>query len=405
MTTDNYHLSKEDPIVVDLVAKFEEIFGCKPTIAGRAPGRVNVIGEHIDYCGFSVIPMALSGIFTTVVMKPNDSGKLRIRNYEAKYEGIDVDIKPYTEYKGNQWCRYVESAVKTFCDYFKYELNGLDLLLWGQVPIGSGLSSSAALLCSIIVALNHISRMNIDKATLVDCAIQAEHRLGVMVGGMDQAIAILAEKGYADIISTYPRINYKPVKLPRGHFVIAHCGQYVKDNQSEENCYKRRLAETARCAELMMPGAKNISQIVDKWGWDKTLEFAEKLPEREGDLVLRDRAIHVVNEAHRVWKIEGSPLERWCRLMANSQASCRDKYQCSCKALDELIETGLQDGALGGRLTGAGWGGCAIFLLKEEQDPQSFIFAIKKQYYEPRGIKDPVIFATSPGEGAHFLQL
>ena len=400
-----FHLSTNDKIVQDLSAKFEKEFGVKASIVGRAPGRVNLIGEHIDYCGFSVFPMALQGKFTTSMMRPNDSGKLRIRHLDDKLEGQDVDILPYNELKSTGWCKYAESSVKTFCDFFKYDLKGLDIILYGNVPLASGLSSSAALICSITIALNKLSGKNLDKATIVDCSVEAEHRVGVMCGGMDQAISVFGEEGYADIISFVPKITAKPVKLPEAHFIVAHSAQSSAKVETADDCYNRRVEEVRRCAELMMPGAKIIGDVVNKYGWDKALELAKGLPEKEGKLVLRDRAVHVVSEAHRVILMEGASFEEWGKLMYESHASCRDLYHCSCEALDTLVECGRKNGAVGGRLTGAGWGGCTIFMLKPDADPEAFIASVKKEFYEPRGVKDPVIFATKPGEGAHYLEL
>jgi N-acetylgalactosamine kinase len=400
-----FTLSKTDKIVVDLEAKFEKEFGEKAVIAGRAPGRVNLIGEHIDYCGFSVFPMALEGKFTTSLMKPNDSGKLRIRHLNDDMKGQDVDILPYTELKATGWCKYVESSVKTFCETFKFDLKGLDIIIYGNVPLASGLSSSAALICSITTALNKISGKNIDKSDIVEASVEAEHRVGVMCGGMDQAISVYGEDGFADIISFKPKLSAKPVKLPPAHFIIAHSAQSSAKVETADDCYNRRVEEVTRCAELMMPGAKIIGEVVQKYGWDKALELAEGLPEKEGKLFLRKRAVHVVSEAHRVIMMEGASFEEWGKLMYESHASCRDNYNCSCEALDTLVECGRKNGATGGRLTGAGWGGCTVFMLAPEKDPEAFIAAIKKEFYEPRGVKDPIIFATKPGEGAHAISL
>ena len=400
-----YHLSATDELVVLMTAKFEKEFGCKPVIAGRAPGRVNLIGEHIDYCGFSVFPMALQGKYTTSLMTPNDSGKLRIRHLNDNMAGQDVDILPYNELKSTGWCQYAESSVKTFCRMFNYDLKGLDIIIYGNVPMASGLSSSAALICSITIALNQLSGKNLDKATIVDCSVEAEHGVGMMCGGMDQAISIFGQEGYACIISFVPKITAKPVKLPDAHFIVAHSAVVAAKVETADDCYNKRVQEVKRCAELMMPGAKQIGDVVNKEGWDKALELAKALPEKEGNLVLRDRAVHVVSEAHRVIKMEGASFEEWGKLMYESHASCRDLYHCSCKELDELVEIGRKNGAVGGRLTGAGWGGCTIFMLRPDADPEAFIAAVKKEFYEPHNVSEPVIFATKPGEGAHFLEL
>ncbi|EAY08510.1 galactokinase family protein [Trichomonas vaginalis G3] len=388
-----------DKLVQEMIPVFEKEFGVKPQFAGRAPGRVNLIGEHIDYCGFSVFPMALEGKFTTALLAANESGVLRVRNLDANLKGQDVKMC-LDCLEGEGWVKYVESAVKTFLHGFKREVKGLDVLISGNVPLASGLSSSAALLCAVAMGLDLLTGGGADKGEMVEKCVEAEHRVGVMCGGMDQAISILGEKDHACVISFVPKITAKPVKLPPAHFVVAHTGVAAAKLATADDCYNRRVEEVRRAAELMMPGAKTIGEVVAKHGWDGAMELAKKLPEREGKLVLRDRAVHVVGEAHRVIKMDGASLQQWGELMKESHASCRDLYHCSCEALDALVEAGLKHGALGGRLTGAGWGGCTVFILAPEECPCKFIEGVKKDYYEPRGVKDPIIFATNAGEGA-----
>ena len=398
------NFSPSDCIVKDMIPAFEKEFGERPKCVGRAPGRVNLIGEHIDYCGFSVFPMALEGKYTTAMMSTNKSGLLRIRNIISDHVGSNIKLdKNNLELYG--WGRYVESIVKTFLETFNRKVEGLDVLIYGNIPLASGLSSSASLLCSVAIALDLITGGDADKTKLVETCVLAEHRVGVKCGGMDQAIAIYGKKDYACVISFVPKLTAIPVKLPPAHFVIAHSGIATAKLQTAEHCYNRRVEEVTRAAELMLPGAKTIKDVVKKFGWDDAMEAAKNLPEREGKLVIRDRAVHVIGEAHRVLKMDGATIQQWGELMKASHSSCRDLYECSCTELDQLVETGLKNGALGGRLTGAGWGGCVVFILTKHIDPQKFIESVRKQYYEPRKIRNPVIFSTTAGEGAQAFRL
>ncbi|KAH0787766.1 galactokinase family protein [Histomonas meleagridis] len=395
--------NKEDPIIQMMVPEFISKFGCNPEVAGRAPGRVNLIGEHIDYCGFPVFPMALKDKHTTVLISLNDSGKINCKNTDpANYPDAEVNsIAPESELVSTGWSKYVESAIKEYCKTFNYTIHGINILVHGTVPIASGLSSSAALLCSIVIALNALQNVDHDKQALINCSIEAEHRVGMNCGGMDQSISILGQEGYALIIGFSPP-STKLVKLPDAHFIVAHCmKKSAKVEGYDENCYNHRVLEVRRAAELMAANCKTIGDVVKSvGGFDKAIELAEKLPQKEGNLVLRDRALHVLTEAQRVLKMENATLDEWGTLMCESHRSCRDLYHCSCEELDELVEEGLKDGAIGGRLTGAGWGGCAIFLLRKENDPQLFIEKLKKGYYERRKIENPIVFATKPGQGA-----
>lgn len=397
-----------DAIVKEMIPVFQEKFGHPATIASRAPGRVNLIGEHIDYCGFAVFPMALEGKHTTVLMRLTESGKIRVRNIDpVNYPDEDinsVDSAAPLAAK-NVWAQYCESAVKEYCLEAGFIIKGCDLLVNGKVPVASGLSSSAALLCSIATGLDVAQGIPHEKQGLVHATVEAEHRVGMNCGGMDQSISIYGKKGYACVIGFCPP-SVKLVKLPPAHFVVAHCMERAAKLEGyDTNCYNHRVLEVKRCAELMKEGCKTIGDVVKAVGWDQALELAKALPENEGNLVLRDRALHVVSEARRVLQMEGADLQAWGKLMCESGESCSKLYHCSCDALDELVKDGLQAGAIGGRLTGAGWGGCAIFMLKPEDDPEAFIQKLKDTYYKAHNVAEPIIFATSPGEGAHAFKL
>jgi N-acetylgalactosamine kinase len=392
-----------DPDVLTLIPEFERHFQSPPTSAGSAPGRVNLIGEHIDYCGFAVFPMALSGKHTTVLIRPTTTNLLRCRNTDpTHYPDSDIPFtSPHIPLDGPLiWVRYVNSVVTVYCQTANFALSGLDILVDGKVPIASGLSSSASLLCAIAIALDSQQGIPHEKQWLVDLTVQAEHNAGMNCGGMDQAIAIFAQEGFACVIGFDPP-SVKPVRLPDAHFVVAHCMQRAaKVEGQNEHCYNHRVLEVRRAAELMDNEAKTIGDIVKKVGFQRALEIAQGIPEREGRLVLRDRAVHVVSEAGRVLQMEGASIDEWGVLMGQSHESCRKFYQCSCEALDELVADGMEAGATGGRLTGAGWGGCAIFLLKVEKNPDEFIAALKESYYKKHNVEEPIIFATKPGPGA-----
>ena len=394
----------EDSIVQEMIPKFTKLFAASPLAAGRAPGRVNLIGEHIDYCGFAVFPMALEGKHTTVLVRPTCTGLIRCRNTDPEhYPDTDVPFTCPCEplVTPLSWARYVEGAVKEYCRVAGFRLRGLDLLVHGKVPIASGLSSSAALLCAIASALDVIQGIPHEKQGLVQATVEAEHRVGMNCGGMDQSISIYGKEGYACIIGFNPP-SVKHVKLPNAHFVVAHCMEKAaKAEHNDENCYNHRVKEVKRAAELMKEGCQTIGEVVKAVGWDEALKLAQGLPEKEGNLVLRDRAVHVVSEAKRVLDMEGASLEQWGKLMCASHESCSKLYHCSCAALDELVKDGMDAGALGGRLTGAGWGGCAIFMLAPDKNPDEFIEKLKGSYYKKHNIADPIVFATNPGEGAH----
>ena len=150
----------------------------------------------------------------------------------------------------------------------------------------------------------------------------------------------------------------------------------------------------------MDPECKNIAEVVEKHGYDKAMTLAKQLPDKEGNLVLRNRAIHVLEEGRRVHMMQGSSIEKWGELMNQSHESCSKLYECSCPELEDLVSISRKHGALGSRLTGAGWGGSTVSILPPDASVDEFIENVKKDYYVPRGIKNPVIFATKPGDGS-----
>ena len=196
----------EDSIVQEMIPRFTKLFAASPLAAGRAPGRVNLIGEHIDYCGFAVFPMALEGKHTTVLVRPTCTGLIRCRNTDPDhYPDTDVPFTCPCEplVTPLSWARYVEGAVKEYCRVAGFRLRGLDLLVHGKVPIASGLSSSAALLCAIASALDVIQGIPHEKQGLVQATVEAEHRVGMNCGGMDQSISIYGkEKPYPAIFNS-----------------------------------------------------------------------------------------------------------------------------------------------------------------------------------------------------------
>ena len=390
--------SLSHPTIERMIPIYKEKFSSAPLACSRAPGRVNLIGEHIDYSGFAVFPMAIAGKDTYVLAGVNDCRKIRGRNMDSKnFPDFDIDIDPKDTLIGNGWSKYVEAIVKLYYKYTGDEF-GIDLLVYGEVPIASGLSSSASLLCSVVVAIAKMRNNEKNNyADFIKWTIEAEHWVGVNSGGMDQSISMYGEEGCACIIGFCPP-SVEKVKLPDAHFIVANSMvRAAKVEGYDENCYNHRVLEVKRGAQLMNPNCKTIGEVVKEvGGFDKAIELANKLPEKEGNLVIRNRVLHVLNEAKRVLQMKYASLEQWGKLMCESHESCKNLYGCSCPELDELVKDGMEAGALGGRLTGAGWGGCTIFILSPEQNTELFIQKLKDTYYAKHNIQNPIIFSCKP---------
>ncbi|KAF7837695.1 galactokinase [Senna tora] len=498
----------------NLKSKFQKVFGHPPHVFARSPGRVNLIGEHIDYEGYSVLPMAIRQD-TIVAIRTNEAeNTVKIANvndakhtmctYPADPDQVDLYALPY---KG-----YYEYAKSKGVDVSKKV--GLEVLVDGTVPQGSGLSSSAAFVCSSTIAimaafgvnfpksgdnatalakflqaelygkpmacLNMISVSSLKEIAQVTC--ECERHVGTQSGGMDQAISVMAKSGFAELIDFNP-IRATDVELPAGGtFVIAHSLAESQKAVTAAINYNNRVVECrlasvfclfsvkvcgnlwkASCVGIklgMKPqeaiskvntlsdveglcvtfaGKKNSSDpvlAVKEFLKEEpyTVEEIEKITEEKVtsflgnnaaylDVLkiakhykLHQRAAHVYSEAKRVHAFkdivssklsEEETLKKLGDLMNESHYSCSVLYECSCPELEELVGICRQHGALGARLTGAGWGGCAVALVKESIVPQ-FILNLKESYYQSRIDKGTIskselglyVFASKPSSGA-----
>ncbi|XP_041001981.1 galactokinase-like [Juglans microcarpa x Juglans regia] len=458
-------------------SKFLEVFGQPPHVFARSPGRVNLIGEHIDYEGYSVLPMAI-GQDTIVAIRKHDEGEaekvLRIANVSAKYTMCTYPANPDQEInlKDHKWGHYFICGYKGFHEYAKLKgvdvgsTVGLDVLVDGTVPTGSGLSSSAAFVCSSTIAIMAALNVNFPKKEVAQLTCECERHIGTQSGGMDQAISVMAKSGFAELIDFNP-IRATDVQLPSGGtFVIAHSLAESQKAVTAATNYNNRVVECRLAAIVlgiklgMKPeeAVSNVKTLSDVEGLcikfassrgssDPVLtvkEFlkeepymaeeieivtAEKLPSIFGNspssldvlkaakhFKLHQRASHVYSEAKRVHAFkdtvaselsEEDKLKKLGDLMNESHYSCSVFYECSCPELEELVNICREHGALGARLTGAGWGGCAVALVKESIVPQ-FILKLKERFYQSRiekGIinKDDLglyVFASKPSSGA-----
>lgn len=461
----------------NLKSKFLQVFGHPPDVYARSPGRVNLIGEHIDYEGYSVLPMAIRQD-TIVAIRKTVSGEaeqvLKIANVSDKYSLCTYPAEPDQELdlKHHRWGHYFICGYKGFYEYVKSKgLDvgppvGLDILVDGIVPTGSGLSSSAAFVCSSTIALMAAFGVQVPKKEIAQLTCECERYIGAQSGGMDQAISIMAKSGFAELIDFNP-IRATDVQLPAGGtFVIAHSlAESLKAVTAATNYNNRvvecRLAAIVLGIKLGMKPQEAISKVktlsdveglcvafAGKNGSDDPFlavkEFLHKEPYMAKDIEkiteekltsifanssssldvlnaakhykLHQRAAHVYSEAKRVYAFkdtvysnlsEEDKLRKLGDLMNDSHHSCSVLYECSCPDLEELVTVCRDNGALGARLTGAGWGGCAVALVKESIVPQ-FILNLKEQFYQSR-INQGVInksdlglyvFASKPSSGA-----
>ncbi|XP_004932407.1 N-acetylgalactosamine kinase [Bombyx mori] len=245
-----------DTRINQLNEKFEEEFGIKPNFTVKVPGRVNIIGEHIDYCGYPVLPMALEQSILIAVGLINEKD-LRIRNTNSKYckfqmdisKPEDFDIKPDEDGKPF-WYNYVLCGVKGGLEFLNRKIRGgVIFLIDGNIPPASGLSSSSALVSASCLAFLHAQNAKISKLKIASLCAKSERYIGTQGGGMDQAIAFLAEKSSAQYITWNP-LNATPVSLPENAtFVVAH--SLAEANKAATNDFNTRVIECRLAAKIL----------------------------------------------------------------------------------------------------------------------------------------------------------
>lgn len=378
---------------------FREHFGREPRLF-RAPGRVNLIGEHTDYNDGFVLPMAINRE-TVIAAAPRADQRVRVRalNFD---EDAEFDLDSPSGGKRGTWLDYVEGVAQSLQQRTGVRLKGADLMVLSDVPLGAGLSSSAALEISAGLALLSMSgaQDEVNGVALALAGQQAEHTyVGTLCGIMDQFIAALGRAGHALLIDCRT-LEAKHLPLDTSRAVVVICDTNVKHELSSSE-YNARRAECERGVSLLQQVSPEIKALRDV-----TPEFLrqheELLPEP-----VRRRCRHVVTENERTLSaadaLTRGDLEEMGRLMDRSHKSLRDDYEVSCFELDALVEIAGNFGAcLGARMTGGGFGGSTVNLVLPEA-VEEFKEMITREYTRATNIT-PTIYVSDAGDGAKEIE-
>ncbi|MCJ1392061.1 galactokinase [Xylographa bjoerkii] len=476
-----------------LRSRFSSLYGKEPEFVARSPGRVNIIGEHIDYSLYEVLPMAIEAdVVIAIATSVAEEAKVSISNVNSqKFKSNEFIIPANGELdidaSTHEWTNYFKSGLKGALGLIKAgdpttTPRNMSVLVDGNVPSGGGLSSSAAFVCASALAVLHASRQQpVSKKELVELAIVSERAVGVNSGGMDQAASVFSLRGDAVSVSFSPELHAEPIAFPITEppitFMIAQSFVAADKHVTAPECYNLRVVECTLAAEVIAshlriklesdsaPLSQSLRGLQDAYyssshapsesiSWNgeeklrhmvqlvaKTLtdksgytreEIAEalriqvpeleerymtKFPVRASRFLLRQRALHVFQEAIRVTRFKAllktppptdghdNLLRRLGALMNETQTSCRETYECSCPELDELCTIAREAGAYGSRLTGAGWGGCTVHLV-----PMGKVDDVRKaweeRYYRVKfpDISDEklaeAVVASEPGQGS-----
>jgi len=376
-----------------LLQHFEQTFGDKPQALSRAPGRVNLIGEHTDYNGGPVLPIALKQeICAAGRLRADRIVRIASLQFGDRYEGT----LPAQRTNQPAWANY---CLGVLAEYEKIDshLPGLDLGIDGNVPLGSGLSSSAAIEVATAQLLAALLGRPMEPLDLALLCQRAENQfVGVNCGLMDQAASACCREDHALLLDcSTPAYRRVPFPHDRLTVVVAHSG--VRRGLSE-SAYNERRSQCEQALEEINRLARADSPNLSSVPIEIFQQTADRLPE-----VLRRRSRHIITETARVFaaveRLEQNDSVSLGRLLNESHFSLRDDYAVSCPELDELsgLCRGFQ-GVYGSRLTGAGFGGCTVTLVAPDR-ASALLDHLKSVYYKPKQL-EPLAFSTHPASGA-----
>jgi len=337
---------------------FQNAFGTIPRSAASAPGRVNLIGEHTDYNGGPVLPIAIAERTTAVVGPGSADAPGTLEAVSTRYNAV-ARVR-WQEELPQGWPAYVAGVLRELWTLEAIPPRGsLRIAVASDVPIGAGLSSSAALSVATAKAIATFVGAKLTPRQIAGVAFRAEHdHVGVRCGVMDQTIASLGKSGHALLLEC---ASLEARQIPfAARLLLVDTG--VKHDLSAGSLNERR----AECEEVVKRLKLDLPELVwlASWPVDWLPRLKRALPEP-----LRSRAVHVVSETARArvaaQLLAGKKLTQFGRLLYESHESCRRLYECSAPELDTVVAAAKRAGALGARLTGAGWGGAAIVLVKE----------------------------------------
>jgi galactokinase len=384
--------STESP-VLRLRALFAELYKGRPAIY-RAPGRVNLIGEHTDYNDGFVMPAALD-LYTYVAVGPRPDRRLRVYSENFR-EMCELDLDSIRPGRSGQWSDYVRGVAGVF-ESSGYKLRGADLAIMSEVPLGSGLSSSAALEVSTALALLSNSEIEVDRNAVAQICQKAEHLYAeTMCGIMDQFISCHGRAGHALMLDCRS-LELRLLAIP-SQVRLMVCNTMVKHEHASGgyNTRRRECEDGLRALAQVLPGIRALRDVTPNG-----------LEQHQGRLspVIYRRVRHVVTENDRVKKsagaLETGDLSAFGRLMADSHRSLRDDYEVSTPELDLMVElAGGQEGVYGARMTGGGFGGCTINLV-DAVYAEELRRRLERDYEARTGLKPTILICeASDGAGA-----
>ncbi len=477
----------------NLLSLFSKTYGHTPDFVARSPGRVNIIGEHIDYSLYDVLPVAVTAdalIAVKVTSSSTDQATIKIANLnQEKFpsQEFQIPVKGDIEIDASKhkWTNYFKAGLRGALQFLRNEYEGnwtpvsMEIVVDGNVPAGGGMSSSAALVCASALSALIANSHDVSKRDLLDLAVVSERAVGVFSGGMDQAASIFSKKGYLLHCTFFPSFDAEYVPVPRSDpeltFLVAQSFVAADKHVTAPKHYNLRVVECTLAAVVLAKlhevvlkpdssplgfSLRNVQEeimrkqdrldrppeeqlaamtsiaeskldredgytredLADILGMSvESLEekHMSKFPIQAAKFQLRRRALHVFQEANRVFEfkkilsdaqesgkgLHDRELHSLGNLMNETQESCSVVYDCSAPELDEICAIARRAGTYGSRLTGAGWGGCTVHLVQQSM-VERVTEALKEEYYSKHfpgiaeeKLKEALVIST-PSQGS-----
>jgi galactokinase len=380
-------------IVGSLTDRFRELYGTSPEIF-RAPGRVNLIGEHTDYNDGFVMPAAIE-FYTWVAAGEREDRTLRVYSVQFN-ETAEFSLDALGGAPRHHWSDFIR-GVAAVLETDGHKLSGANLVVDGQVPMGSGLSSSASLEVATALALLSTSHSDAPPLDMAKECQRAEHEyVGTRCGIMDQFISVFGRAGHTLMLDCRS-LTYEALEIPADTRLVI-CNSMVKHAHAS-NGYNQRRADCETGVGILRKHLPNVTALRDV-----TLAELDRFRSQLSEVVYR-RCRHIISENQRVLDaaqaLRSTDLNCFGQLMAQSHRSLRDDYEVSCRELDLLVEIATNSkGVYGSRMTGGGFGGCTITLLQAGAADE-FQRGVKEAYKNETGIiPDAWVCSAAQGAGA-----
>ena len=378
----------------DAAGTFERLTGHPPTGSWAAPGRVNLIGEHTDYNEGLVLPFAIAA-HAEVAASLRTDDVVRVMSLQHPGDVVQMRVEQIEPGAVVGWPAYILGVVWALRSA-GHRVRGADLVLDGQVPVGAGLSSSASVGCAAALAVSDLSDTGLRREQLAELVRLSEnHMARAPTGPMDQRASLLCTDGHALLLDTRDMSTEQVPLDPDGAGLSLLVIDSRVHHTHTENAYGERRRACQRACRIL--GVRALRDVTP----DLLADALSLLPDEE----LRRRVRHVVTEDVRtkalVAALRASDWRSVGQLMTASHVSMRDDYEISCPELDLLVETGIAASALGARMTGGGFGGCAILLVRSDE-VGTVIGAVRAAFVKT-GLAEPAGFVVRPSAGARRL--